>query len=137
MHVKAIAFTAAVLFSVTASQQAMACKFVQPPTQAARINSAKDAVSRASVIIDAEVIRAYKSEAEPALLKVNRLIKGPRGKQVFTVAGGTSCDNQFAEVGARQRVLLYGGPKIYTAPMYVSTAEEINRAIGMMARRKR
>jgi hypothetical protein len=93
-------------------------------------------VSSASVIMEAEVVRPSKPGAKPALLKALNVTKGPKGKKFFLVTGGTSCDNEFTKIGARQRVLLFGGPKLYRASMYASSSADIDRAIAEMPRRK-
>lgn len=130
-------YMALAVFSLGISQPAFACKFAPLQTAEARADAAKTTVSNASVIIDAVVIRPYKSEAEPALLKARTFLKGPKGKQLFLVGGATSCDNQFTQKGERKRVLLFGGPKLYRASMYASASEDIDRAIAALPRRKR
>ncbi len=137
MQAKLAKYLAVAIFSLTVCQPAIACRFAALQTDEARSAAAKDTVSNASVIIDAVVVRPYKSEAEPALLRARKVLKGPRGKRLFRVGGTTSCDNRFTQKGERQRVLLFGGPKLYRASMYVSAAEDIDRAIAAMPRRKR
>jgi hypothetical protein len=119
----------ALLLALGVSSQAQACRFAPPKDDAERKADARSTVASATVIIDAEVVQAYKSEAEPAILRARRVIKGPRRKQLFRVAGATSCHIQFTQVGFRRRVLLFGGPSLYTANMYRASDDDINAAI--------
>jgi hypothetical protein len=136
MKTKSIIVLTSVILSVVLPSQAFACKFAQPATEAERITAANATVLSASVIMEAEVIRLYKSAKRPALLKAISITKGPKGKKFFLVSGGTSCHYQFAEIGARQRVLLFGGPKVYRASMYASSSEDIDQAIAAMPKHK-
>ena len=137
MQSKFIMLVATALLSVIAPSQAFACKFVQPQTEAERVAAANSTVSSAAVIMEAEVVRPSRSGGKPALLKAINVTKGPKGKKFFLVAAGTSCDKEFSEIGTRQRILLFGGPKLYRASMYASSSAEIDRAIAAMPRRKR
>jgi hypothetical protein len=136
MKSKSIMVLASAILSVALPSQAFACKFAQPATEAEQTAAANATVSSASVIMEAEVVRAYKSPRKPALLRAISVTKGPKGRKLFLVTGGTSCDHQFAEVGSRQRVLLFGGPKVYRASMYGSSLADIDRAIAAMQKRK-
>jgi hypothetical protein len=105
-------------------------------TEDERTLAANATVSRASVIMEAEVVRAYKPPKKPALLRAITVTKGPKGKKHFLVTGESSCDIEFAEAGSRQRVLLFGGPKIYRASLYASSSEDIDQAIAAMPQPK-
>jgi hypothetical protein len=122
---------------LTFTSPAQACRFAPPGDEAARQAAARATVSRATAIIEADVIRPYISEAEPALLRARRVIKGPYGKRQYRVAGATSCHIQFRQIGRAGRVLLFGGPGVYTASMYPSSAEDIDRAIRARTLRRR
>ncbi len=137
MRNRFIILAVSAIVSVVASSPAFACKFVQPQSEAERISAANATVSTASVIMDAEVIRPSNIDGKPALLKAINIVKGSKRKKFFLVSGMTSCDHQFRETGSRQRVLLFGGPKLYRASMYASSAGEIDRAIAAMPNRKR
>jgi hypothetical protein len=136
MKTKSIIVLASAIFSVALPSQAFACKFAQPATEAERTSAANATVSSASVIMEAEVIRAYKSLKKPALLRAISVTKGPKGRKLFLVTGGTNCDHQFSEIGSRQRVLLFGGPKVYRASLYASSSEDIDQAIAVMQKHK-
>jgi hypothetical protein len=136
MKTKSIIVLASAILSVAMPSQAFACKFAQPATEAERTAAANNTVSTASVIMEAKVVRAYKSPKKPALLRAISVTKGPKGRKLFLVTGGTSCDYEFAKVGSRQRVLLFGGPKVYRASMYASASEDIDRAIAAMQKHK-
>jgi hypothetical protein len=136
MKTKSIIVLTSVILSVVLPSQAFACTFAALVTEAERIAAANAAVSRASVIMEAEVVRAYKSPKKPALLRAIIVAKGPKGKKHFLVTGGSSCDIEFTEVGSRQRVLLFGGPKVYRASLYASSSEDIDRAIADMPKHK-
>jgi hypothetical protein len=137
MQSKFIMLAATAILTLAIPSQAFACKFVQPTNEGERTRTANATVSSASVIMEAEVVRPSKPGGKPALLKALNVTKGPKGKKFFLVTGGTSCDNEFNEIGARQRVLLFGGPKLYRASMYASSSADIDRAIAEMPRRKR
>jgi hypothetical protein len=132
MKTKSIIVLASAILSVALPSQAFACTFAALVTEAERVTAANAAVLSASVIMEAEVIRPYRSPKRPALLRAISVTKGPKGKKFFLVSGGTSCDYQFSEIGSRQRVLLFGGPKVYRASMYASSSEDIDRAIAAM-----
>jgi hypothetical protein len=136
MKTKSILVLASAILSVALPGQAFACKFIQPATEAERAAAASETVSRAAVIMDAEVVRAYKSPSKPALLRAISVTKGPKGQKLFLVTGGTSCDMRFSKVGSRQRVLLFGGPKIYRASLYASSSAEIDLAIAALPKHK-
>jgi hypothetical protein len=137
MQCKFIMLAATAIYLVALPTQAFACKFVAPTTEGERTAAANATVSGASVIMEAEVARPSKLGGKPALLKALTVVKGPKSKKFFSVTGNTSCDNLFTEIGSRHRVLLFGGPKLYRASKYVSSPDEIDRAIAAMQRRKR
>jgi hypothetical protein len=136
MKTKSIMVLASAILSVALPSQAFACKFAQPAAEAERTAAAKATVSSATVIMEAEVVRAYKSPKKPALLRAISVTKGPKGQKLFLVTGGTSCDHQFSKVGSRQRVLLFGSPKVYRASLYASSSEDIDQAVAAMQKHK-
>ncbi|MES2034649.1 MAG: hypothetical protein V4466_10775 [Pseudomonadota bacterium] len=81
-------------------------------TPAAQQRRAAEAVERAVVIVDAEVVRPYMRGQQKALLKAYRVHKGPL-QATYEVDAPTSCNRAFEVVGERVRVLLSGGPEVY------------------------
>jgi hypothetical protein len=73
---------------------------------------ARDAVNRASAIIDGEVIRPFVRGKQNALVRAYRTFKGPK-QDVFEIGERTSCDSAPRDQGQRQRMLLQGGPALY------------------------
>jgi hypothetical protein len=130
-----IALSATFFLNMLCSSPAQACKFMALDDPVQRRAEAVTTVASATAIIDAVVVRPYKSETEPALLKARRVIKGPRGKRFYVVAGATSCHKRFSELGFQTRILLFGGPKVYTANMYRVSDEDIDAVL--RARKKR
>jgi hypothetical protein len=129
MQRQLMALGSAFLMNMLCTSPAHACKFMALDDPVQRRAEATSTVASATAIIDAVVVRPYKSETEPALLKARRVIKGPRGKRFYLVAGATSCHKRFSEIGTRTRVLLFGGPKVYTANMYRVSDEDIDAVL--------
>ncbi len=135
MTLKLMMLGTTLLAAAFSASGAQACKFMPLSDAAERQAEAASTVASATAIIDAVVVRPYKSETEPALLRASRVIKGPRGRRLFKVAGATSCHIQFRQVGFRTRVLLFGGPKVYTANMYRVPIEDIDAVLAAQKRR--
>jgi hypothetical protein len=130
-----IALGGTFLMSMLCVSPAQACKFMALDDPVQRRAEAVTTVASATAIIDAVVVRPYKSETEPALLKARRVIKGPHRKRFYLVAGATSCHKRFSEIGAQTRVLLFGGPRVYTANMYRVSDDDIDAVLATRTKR--
>ncbi len=96
---------------------ASACSIVviEEPTNYEKMRRARETIAEAAAVIDGEVIAPYRSEDEPAVVRAEHVLKGP-AKAEFKVAAPTSCHEAYTEVGLRARMVLYGGPDVYSAP---------------------
>lgn len=103
--------------AVGVGAEASACSIVvtHEPTPYEKMRRARETIAEAAAVIDGEVIAPYRSEEEPAVVRAEHVLKGP-AKVEFKVAAPTSCHEAFTEVGLRARMVLYGGPDVYTAP---------------------
>jgi hypothetical protein len=73
---------------------------------------AREAVDRATAIIDGEVIRPFVPGKQNALVRAHRTFKGPQ-QEVFEVGERTTCDIALMHQGERRRMLLHAGPALY------------------------
>jgi hypothetical protein len=74
----------------------------------------KEAIERATLIIDGEVIRPWTRDA-PALVRVHHVLKGTINDivQVGGEGAGADCSIALERVGERSRMILNGGPVVY------------------------
>ncbi len=100
--------------------------------------AAREAFRSAAAIIDAEVIETGDSEGQGVTLRAERIWKGPR-QQTFRVRALSTCDIGFWERHSRLRIVLSGGPSIYTASQRnngvlvgdsAAFARELDRLVG-------
>jgi hypothetical protein len=91
---------------------------VQPgkpnPTKSETIAIAQEAFRSASAVLDAEVVDAGDGEERKVILRPLRVWKGPL-QNVFVVKSLSTCDIEYWQKGSRLRLVLSGGPTIYTA----------------------
>jgi hypothetical protein len=96
------------------AQQAQACVVVAPrdwgPAQMRQ--SAHDALTGATAIIDGEVIRPFIRGKQNALVLSYRVFKGAR-QNMIEVGEDNSCDVALERAGERSRMVLVGGPDVY------------------------
>lgn len=114
---------------VGAPVSASACMIVvseEDDTTAYGRAEAREAVDRASAIIDGEVIRPFVRGKQNALVRAHRTLKGLQ-QDVFEIDVRTSCDVALINQGARQRMVLRGGPALYYLPIsgYPDYVDEI------------
>lgn len=125
-------FTALASAALTfAAPTAYACSMVvlREPTQAERRLEAERRIEQATVVIDGEVVRPFVRGGEPALVRVNRVLKGEPGEFV-QVGEQTSCDIALTRSGERLRLILNGGPDVFYLPVYLSNEAEEDRVLG-------
>ena len=108
-----------VMFSLTVSSPVLACSIVVPEDydgSAKQMRDVRDAIRQAPTIIDGEVIRTFSSyRGENALVRVYHRLKGEVGDVVEVAGdGGGDCSIALDQIGQRSRMILSGGPKVYT-----------------------
>ncbi|RZJ42068.1 MAG: hypothetical protein EON87_15415 [Brevundimonas sp.] len=123
----AIVFTAA---PVTLATTARACAVVtvREPTTAERRTEARFLIEQATAIVDGEVVRPF-TKAEPALVRVSRVLKGD-AREFVRVGERTSCDIALTRPGTRLRLILTGGPDVFYLPVDYSNAVEEDGVLG-------
>jgi hypothetical protein len=84
------------------------------PTKSETIAIAQEAFRSASAVLDAEVVDAGDGEERKVILRPLRVWKGPL-QNVFVVKSLSTCDIEYWQKGSRLRLVLSGGPTIYTA----------------------
>lgn len=114
--------------------QASACSVVmtREPTYREQMTHARKTVEQASLIIDGEVIEPARRNPDssiiPARVKVYRVFKGSVSENVW-IGEETSCDIFLDQPGERMRLLLFGGPDVYTTWVDYSNARAIDRIL--------
>lgn len=110
--------------------EAQACTIIRrPQTQAQNMQDARARVDGATAIIDAEVIEPYRDDLSPAVVRAERVLKGPKQAQ-FQVGMVTNCDLVLDRVGERRRLILYGGPGVFHTPIDGAGAAYEDRVLG-------
>ena len=106
---------------------AAACDFPgRSETPAAIELFAREVIQRSAAIIDAEVVEPG-SGASPARLRPLRVLKGP-ALPAFLVAARSMCDHRIWRAGERVRVILEGGPELFSAALTTNGAVFPSRA---------
>lgn len=109
--------TAAAFLSAFAQQPASACSFdLRNDGRDDVPRVAREAFERSSAIIDAEIVVPNRG-GEPARLRPIRVLKGPN-LPMFVVAPVGSCDIYLVHPGERVRLVLAGGPDLFTADIF-------------------
>ena len=83
-------------------------------------------IQRSAAIIDAEVVEPG-IPGRPARLRPLRVLRGP-ALPVFLVATRSMCDLRFSHAGERVRVILEGGPELFSAALTTNGAVLPSRA---------
>lgn len=117
--------------SVAMATAAQACSVVmlRQPTVAEQRSAAVLMIEQAVAVVDGEVVRPFISEDRPALVRVNRVLRGEAGEFV-QVGERTSCDIALTRAGTRLRLILTGGPDVFYLPVDYSNAVEEDRVLG-------
>jgi hypothetical protein len=92
------------------------------------IETAREAFRSAAAVVDAEVIDAGDGAGNGVVLQAMRAWKGP-AQQVYFVQTLNSCDIGYWEKGSRLRLVLTGGPNIYTASQRNNGVQAGDRAV--------
>lgn len=87
---------------------------------------AREVIRDSAAIIDAEVV-VPTGGGSPAQLRPLRVLKGP-ALPVFIVAARSMCDLRFPRAGERVRVILDGGPGLFSAALTTNGAVFPSRA---------
>lgn len=79
---------------------AQACSVIveREPTAQERRRAARQALERASAIVDGEVVRPFVRGGQPALVRALRVLKGPQ-QTYFEVGEESSCDEPLEQAG--------------------------------------
>jgi len=110
--------------------EAQACAVVRGrSTPADDLREARAVVQGATAIIDAEVVEPYRDSSSPAVVRAERVLKGPAQAQ-FKVGAVTSCDLTLDQAGERLRLILYGGPDVFHTPYDQANARYEDRVLG-------
>lgn len=85
---------------------------LEPLSPAQKHREARQWIEHATAIIDGEVVRPLTRD-RPALVRVQRVLKGP--DRLFVEVGTTndSCDIELDRTGERLRMILQGGTDLY------------------------
>ena len=128
-HAMVMLLRLAALAVLPCAAPVQACAVVtdHEPTGAELRQRAKASVSRATLIVDGEVIEAWR-EGHPAVIKVAHVLKGPAATNV-RIDALDSCDIAFEEVGEKARFVLTGGPGVYSTVDDGTNAREIDRLL--------
>lgn len=111
---KAVLFSIGAVIAFSVASPALGCAVVIPRWWGPRefLKMARDAVKSTTVIIDGEVIRPYIEGEQNALVRAERVLKGPQQTE-FEVGERDSCSIALTQVGERRRMLLVAGPDVY------------------------
>jgi hypothetical protein len=113
----ALLVTLALVAAITTSASASACSIVVPRDyegSSLQRRRVKDAIEKATAIVDGEVIRPWTRDA-PALVRVHHVLKGTVNEilQVGGEGAGGDCSIALERLGEKSRMILNGGPVIY------------------------
>ena len=88
------------------------------PSLAEKRREARRTIERATAVIDGEVVRPM-ADGQPALVRAARVLKGPV-QDYYKVVDRVGCDRRLDKAGERLRLILVGGPELYSMPQYRS-----------------
>lgn len=92
---------------------------------------ARGHVERATAIVDGEVVRPFVRGRQTALVRAERVLKGPQRPyfEVGEAVPGDSCANLLEREGERLRLILSGGPDVYHTYVDQSLARHEDRIL--------
>jgi hypothetical protein len=96
-----------------------------------QLRDVKQAIGNSPALIDGEVVRAGDYGRPPALVYAHRVLKGPN-ERWFKVGtnNNDSCAIPLTQVGARMRMILWGGPNEYALLRDQSEARIEDKILG-------
>jgi hypothetical protein len=92
---------------------------------------ARSEIKRATAIIDGEVVRPFIRGRQIALVRAERVLKGPQQSwfEVGEATPGDSCAYVLEREGERLRLILFGGPAVYHTDVDQSLARYEDRIL--------
>lgn len=109
----------ALALALQAGPELLACSFAQIRDERVIARITSDHIRRAAAVVDGEVVRPLVPGVHPARVRAHRVLRGPR-QAFFEIGERSSCDMVLMSAGARIRLVLYGGPELYFAPLSLS-----------------
>ncbi|MET1111211.1 MAG: hypothetical protein ABWX67_06775 [Allosphingosinicella sp.] len=133
MRLRLILAAALATFLSAGATPSLACSVIIPEDWGSNEfrKMAGDHVKRATAIIDGEVVRPFVRGRQTALVRAERVLKGPPRLyfEVGEAAPNDSCAFVLEQEGERLRLILSGGPDVYHTSIDQSLARYEDRIL--------